>query len=113
AVYIRTIISELERLHSHILWAGLAAEYMGFQTLFMEVFTLREQVMDLLETISGNRVNYGMNRIGGVNRDIADPKAAIAIVLAMAKVIENDVVPAFMTSATARARMAGIGPLSK
>jgi len=113
AVYIRTIISELERLHSHLLWAGLAAEYMGFQALFMEIFTLREQVMDLLETISGNRVNYGMNRIGGVNRDIADPKAAIATVQAMAKVIENDVVPTFMTSATAKARMVGVGPLSK
>ena len=37
ARYIRTIISELERLHSHLLWAGLAAEFMGFQTLFMEV----------------------------------------------------------------------------
>jgi Ni,Fe-hydrogenase III large subunit len=79
----------------------------------MEIFTLREQVMDLLETISGNRVNYGMNRIGGVNRDIADPKAAIATVQAMAKVIENDVVPAFMTSTTAKARMTGVGPLSK
>ena len=50
AQYIRTIISELERMHSHLLWAGLAAEYMGFQTLFMEVFTLREQVMDLWRT---------------------------------------------------------------
>jgi ech hydrogenase subunit E len=113
AIYIRTIISELERLHSHLLWAGLAAEYMGFQTLFMEVFSLREQVMDLLETISGNRVNYGMNRIGGVNRDITDAKSAIDTVQAMAKAIENDVVPAFMKSATARARMAGIGPLTK
>jgi Ni,Fe-hydrogenase III large subunit len=113
ALYIRTIIAELERVHSHLLWAGLAAEYMGFQTLFMEIFTLREQVMDLLETISGNRVNYGMNRIGGVNRDIADPKAAIATVQAMAKVIESDVVPAFMTSTTAKARMTGVGPLSK
>src|SRR5664279_3167941 len=101
-IYIRTIISELERVHSHLLWAGLAAEYMGFQTLFMEVFTLREQVMDLLETITGNRVNYGMNCVGGVNRDITDPNAAIATVQAMAKVIANDVVPAFMNNVTAR-----------
>ena len=76
AVYIRTILCELERMHSHLLWAGLAVEYIGFQSLFMEVSTLRERVMDLLESISGNRVHYGMNRIGGVNRDITDPKAA-------------------------------------
>src|SRR5271165_928189 len=107
ARYIRTIISELERLHSHILWAGLAAEYMGYQTLFMEAFTLREQVMDLLESISGNRVNYGMNRIGGVNRDIADPDAAVTVVQEMAEVIKRDLVPAFMTNATARQRMGG------
>ncbi len=113
AAYIRTIISELERLHSHLLWAGLAAEFMGFQTLFMEVYTLREQVMDLLETISGNRVNYGMNRIGGVNRDITDPQSAIATVQAMAKVIEKDVVPAFMNNVTAKGRMGGVGPLTK
>ena len=112
-VYIRTIISELERVHSHLLWAGLAAEYMGFQTLFMEIFALREQVMDLLENITGNRVNYGMNRIGGVNRDITDPKAAIETVQSMAKVIEKNLVPAFMNNVTARGRMAGIGPLTK
>lgn len=113
ARYIRTVISELERMHSHALWAGLAAEYMGFQTLFMEVYTLREQVMDLLEAISGNRVNYGMNCIGGINRDIADPKAAIDTVQAMARIIENDVVPSFMDNITAEGRMAGIGPLTR
>ena len=113
AVYIRTIISELERLHSHLLWAGLAAEFMGFQTLFMEVYTVREQVMDLLETISGNRVNYGMNRIGGVNRDITDPKSAIETVQAMAKVIEKDIVTAFMNNVTAKGRMGGVGRLTK
>ena len=113
AVYIRTIISELERLHSHLLWAGLAAEFMGFQTLVMVVYTVREQVMDLLETISGNRVNYGMNRIGGVNRDITDPKSAIETVQAMAKVIEKDIVTAFMNNVTAKGRMGGVGRLTK
>lgn len=75
AAHIRTIIAELERLHSHLLWAGIGAEDFGFHSLFMEVFTLRERVMDTLEAISGNRVNYGMNCIGGVLRDIPDPAA--------------------------------------
>jgi ech hydrogenase subunit E len=113
ARYIRTIISELERMHSHLLWAGLAAEYMGFQTLFMEVFALREQVMDTLESISGNRVNYGMNRIGGVNRDVPDPAPIIATMQEMAATIERDVVPAFMRNATTQTRMAGVGPLTR
>jgi Ni,Fe-hydrogenase III large subunit len=73
ALYIRVIMAELERLHSHILWAGIAGKVMGFKTMFMANFELRESIMDTLETISGNRVNYAMNRVGGVNRDIEDP----------------------------------------
>lgn len=69
--------------------------------------------MDLLETISGNRVNYGTNRIGGVNRDIPDPEPLISAVQAMAKPIEKDVVPAYMNNPTATRRMASIGPLTK
>ena len=70
-------MAELERLHSHLLRAGVATELIGFETLFMHAFRMREQVMDSLETISGNRVNYSMNRIGGVNRDIGDPDAVL------------------------------------
>jgi len=64
AKYIRVIMAELERLHSHVLWAGIAAKLMGFKTMFMTCFEIREKVMDVLCAISGNRVNYAMNRIG-------------------------------------------------
>lgn len=113
ARYIRTIMAELERLHSHLLWAGIGAENIGFQTLFMEVYTLRERVMDLLELISGNRVNYGMNCIGGVNRDLADTGEILSGVKFLKEGIERDVVPSFLKSATAGARLAGVGVLTK
>jgi membrane-bound hydrogenase subunit alpha len=71
ARYIRTILAELERIHSHLLWLGIAAHEIGFDTLFMYVWADREIVMDLLELISGNRVNYAMNTIGGVRRDLS------------------------------------------
>ena len=70
AQYIRTIIAELERLHSHLLWLGVAAHEIGFNTLFMWTWGDREVVQDILEELTGNRVNYGMNEIGGVRRDI-------------------------------------------
>jgi membrane-bound hydrogenase subunit alpha len=70
ARYIRTLVAELERIHSHLLWLGIAAHEIGFDTLFMYVWADREIVMDLLELISGNRVNYAMNTIGGVTRDV-------------------------------------------
>ena len=111
ARYIRTIMYELERMHSHLLWAGVAAECIGFQTLFMETFALRERVMDLLEAISGNRVHYGMNRIGGVNRDIAEPERVATEAEAIGATIESDLVPSFLRdkSVAKRGRRASDG----
>ena len=71
ATFIRMIMHELERLHSHSLWLGVAAHEIGFDTLFYYVWRDREVVMDIIENISGNRVNKGMATIGGVRRDIA------------------------------------------
>jgi Ni,Fe-hydrogenase III large subunit len=113
ARYIRVIIAELERLHSHILWAGAAAHVMGFQTLFMTCFSLREGVMDALEAISGNRVNYAMNCIGGVNRDITDPDAILTTVRRVKHMVEEQLIPIFSTDSTVHARCAGVGVMSR
>ena len=67
---IRVIVAELERIHSHMLWLGVAAHEAGFDTLFMFSWRDRETVMDLLESITGNRVNYSANILGGVKCDI-------------------------------------------
>jgi len=72
AKYIRTILGELERLHSHLLWAGVAAHEIGFDTLFMYTWEIREKVLDTLEALTGNRINYAMLSIGGVRRDITE-----------------------------------------
>jgi membrane-bound hydrogenase subunit alpha len=71
-LYLRTLVCELERLHSHLLWLGVAAHEVGFDSLFMLVWRDREIVMDILEEISGNRVNYAINTLGGVRRDLND-----------------------------------------
>jgi ech hydrogenase subunit E len=113
ANYIRVILAELERLHSHLLWSGVAAELIGFQTIFMEVFALRELVMDVLEAISGNRVNYAMNCIGGVNRDITDPDAILNAVRQIRQGIETVIIPIFTTDRTVQARTAGVGVLTR
>jgi NADH-quinone oxidoreductase subunit D len=67
---IRQIVAELERIHSHMLWIGVAAHEAGFDTLFMYSWRDRETVMNLLEGITGNRVNYSANVLGGVKCDI-------------------------------------------
>jgi Ni,Fe-hydrogenase III large subunit/Ni,Fe-hydrogenase III component G len=70
AEYIRTIMLELERLHSHLLWTGLACHIVGFDTLFMQSWRIREPIMWMAEKISGNRKTYALCVIGGVRWDI-------------------------------------------
>lgn len=72
ANYIRTIIAELERIHSHLLWLGLAGHFIGYNTVWMWAWKYREPVLDMFEMISGNRNHYAMMKIGGVRRDILD-----------------------------------------
>lgn len=72
AKFIRTLTWELERIHSHILWLGVAFHEVGFDTAFMYSWRDREIVMDMLEDLSGNRVNYAMNTIGGVRRNVSE-----------------------------------------
>lgn len=72
ADYIRTIIAEFERIQSHLLWAGVAAHELGFDSLFFLAWRVREESMDVIEFITGNRVNYGIVQIGGVRRDIIE-----------------------------------------
>ena len=67
---IRVLVAELERIHSHLLWLGVAAHEAGFDTLFMYSWRDRETVMDLLEELTGNRVNYSVNVLGGIKNDI-------------------------------------------
>lgn len=70
AHYIRTILLEVERLHSHLLNLGLACHFVGFDTGFMQFFRVREKSMKMAELLTGTRKTYGMNLIGGVRRDI-------------------------------------------
>ncbi len=113
AQYIRVVVAELERLHSHLLWCGIAAELMGFETLFMQFFRHREAVMDQLESISGNRVNYSMNRIGGVNRDIPKPKVVCSTVQDIHHTVSGTLIPLVTSDPTVAARTRGVGVLTR
>ncbi|WFO74612.1 NADH-quinone oxidoreductase subunit C [Desulfurococcaceae archaeon MEX13E-LK6-19] len=72
AEYIRTIMLEIERLHSHLLWIGVACHLLGFDLGFMHSWRIREKVMWLAEKLTGNRKTYGINLVGGVRRDFLD-----------------------------------------
>ena len=70
AEYMRTVMLEIERLHSHLLWVGLACHLVGFDTLFMQSWRIREPIMWMAEKITGNRKTYGLCQVGGVRWDI-------------------------------------------
>lgn len=114
AQYIRLIAAELERLHSHLLWLGVAGHEIGFDTLFMLAWRDREAVLDIMAVLGGNRINYGINCLGGVRRDI---DAALAgDILSMLTALEKEIlgfIDVASTKATLKARLMEVGRLSK
>ncbi|TEB11822.1 NADH-quinone oxidoreductase subunit C [Pelotomaculum propionicicum] len=113
AKYIRTIMLELERLHSHLLWLGLAGHIIGFDTVLMQSWRIREQLMWLTEQITGNRKTYGMNLVGGVRRDIPEKlQPKIKEVLAKVESESRQVVEAIAGDTTLLMRLQNVGYLS-
>lgn len=70
AKYLRIIATELERIHSHLIAVAVYGMAIEHETFGIWCLNIREKVMDLLETIAGNRINMGFNVVGGVRQDI-------------------------------------------
>ncbi len=71
-LYLRALLCELERIHSHLLWLGVLANNIGFDTIFMYAWRDREIVLDIMEDLSGGRVSHAVNVIGGVRIDLTE-----------------------------------------
>lgn len=112
--YIRVITAELERLHSHFLWLGIACHIIGHDSLFMHIWDVREIIMDLLEKLSGNRVNYAMVTVGGARRDIDDGlKKEILAGLEKLKAPMDRIVEIVLNDKTIAMRTKNVGVLKK
>ena len=72
AQYIRTITCELNRIASHLLWLGAFPADLGALTPFMYAFDDREQILDILEDVTGSRLTYCYFRFGGLYNDVGD-----------------------------------------
>ena len=113
AQYIRSLVLELERLHSHMLWAGVACYTIGFDSAFHLGMALREKVMDVLEVLSGNRVNYGVATVGGVRWDVTPELAKT--VKQMVKYYKQEFTPFYdvvTADPIAKARLRNVGVLT-
>jgi len=113
AEYIRAIAAEMERIHSHILWAGVAAHEIGFDTVFYLTWRVREEIMDLIEYVFGNRVTKGVLQFGGVRRDItAEQLPRIRKSLDYYKSIFEHLRRIFLEDKTVQMRTRNVGVLS-
>lgn len=114
AEVLRVVFHELSRVHSHLLWLGLLADGMGFDSLFMRCWRIRERILDIFESITGGRVIVSFCRIGGVSTDIT-PEQARKIVSVIDD-IETEVRATglvFMKDSSVRNRLRGIGTVSR
>jgi len=114
ALYIRTITQELERIHSHMLWLGLAGHFIGYNTVFMWGWKYREPICDIMETITGNRQNYAMHKVGGVRRDIEKEHVSYILTRLDEFLKQLDMLKgAIIDDPVIHARLKNIGVLSK
>ena len=113
AEYLRVIWHELSRVHSHILWLGLAADAFGHEALFMHCWRLRERVLDMFEKTTGGRVIFSVVKVGGVQRDI-DTTTMLEIVRVLEGIKDEyqQIVNAFLNDTSVRNRTEGVGVLS-
>ena len=114
AQYIRVIVAELERIHSHILWAGVAAHEIGFDSVLFLTWRVREKVLDLIEYLTGNRITKAMFTVGGVRRDITeDQYPKIREALNYYKEMFNKLKHVFLDDKTVMMRSRDCGILTK
>ncbi|MES0328792.1 MAG: NADH-quinone oxidoreductase subunit D, partial [Dehalococcoidales bacterium] len=71
AEYIRVIMSELQRIASHLAGIGFFLQDLGaFMTPLLYMFREREKIVDLFDMVCGQRLNYNYLRFGGLSQDI-------------------------------------------
>ena len=93
ARYIRTILSELQRLASHLVWLGTHAMDIGAVTVFLYCLRERELILDLFEEYCGARLTYNSMRVGGLPIDLPpgwDRKVREICDIVDAKVVEYE-----------------------
>lgn len=114
AHYLRVIWGELSRLHSHLLWLGLMADGMGFESLFMHSWRVRELLLEIIEATTGGRVIFGTCKIGGVKRDI-EPDMLQSMGQALRRIEKemHEITDVFLNDSSVQDRLTGVGVLPR
>jgi ech hydrogenase subunit E len=114
ARWLRVFWCELERVHSHLMWTGLAADALGFESLFMAAWKARELILDVAEETTGGRVIYGSSIVGGVSKDPTNDTLKRCV--AALKDTRNEIAKlshVMLNNSTVRNRLEGVGELTR
>ena len=114
AKYIRVLMGELERLHSHFLYLAHGCEVLSHETFSMRIFYMREIVMELLAMVGGNRVQYGCSVLGGVRPRCDLDEAKLLTIKNDMDALEEGLtgfVERFLADSILMSRITGIGVL--
>jgi ech hydrogenase subunit E len=108
--YLRILLVELDRIHSHLLCLAHVSENAGHTALFMKIMSYREPLMQLLEYITGNRVQFDFITIGGVTRDV-DKHTIFKVLETLNQIKQNtkELLEIFETNFTLSLRFKNIG----
>ena len=101
-------------MHSHLLWLGLLADAMGFESLFMEAWRLREKILDMFDFTTGGRIIFSVNCVGGCLKDM--DSAMLKAISDTMETLYEDMRPmakTFLNDFTVQSRLKGLGVMDK
>jgi NADH-quinone oxidoreductase subunit D len=70
ATWMRMLLAELNRIHSHLVWLGTAALELGAISMFWYCFRERDRILDLFELVAGSRMHTRYFQVGGLAEDV-------------------------------------------
>ncbi len=114
AKYLRTLLAEINRIHSHLYGLGIHGIMIGSSTAYMWCFGDREPFLELAQELTGARLTYSYIIPGGVRRDL--PKGFAERAEKALKYLEGrmkDYFDIYFNNPVVRARLEGVGVLSK
>ncbi|MCL2772417.1 MAG: nickel-dependent hydrogenase large subunit [Oscillospiraceae bacterium] len=113
AEFLRTLWAEIARMQSHTLWLGLLADAIGFESLFMHCWRLREYILDIFDMTTGGRIIFSVCKVGGVRKDIDGEKMKKLLEI-IDKIEEGlkEIARVFLTDKSVSHRLTGVGTLS-
>ncbi|OPY20790.1 MAG: F(420)H(2) dehydrogenase subunit D [Methanomethylovorans sp. PtaU1.Bin093] len=113
AQYIRVIMEELSRIQSHLLGMGEYASFVGFVSMFMYTIKEREDLMSVIDSVTGARITHSFLRFGGVKDDLPEGfKEDVKYVFGNLRKAIDNYEELFSTDSIYKARTVGIGTLT-